>query len=468
MSQDPARNLPLEEMDKQSFLHPFTPLDLHMKTGPRIIASGKGVRVTDTDGNQLLDAMAGLWCVNVGYGREDIADAVAEQIRELSYSHSFASMANEPAIRLADRLIGLAPDNMSKVFFGNTGSDANDTQIKLVWYYNNVRGKTKKKKIIARERAYHGVTVIAGGLTGLDLVHTGFDLPLARVVRTDIPHYYWEAEAGSSERDFSKELARSLDSLIEAEGPDTVAAFIAEPVMGAGGVIVPPEGYFEEIQKVLKKHDVLLIADEVICGFGRLGAWFGTDVLGIEPDLMTCAKGLTSAYIPMSASIISEPIWQALLEGAEKFGPFGHGYTYSAHPVAAAAAMVNLDIIERENLVENAAKVGAYLQKRLRESFADHPLVGEVRGMGLIAGIEFIADKAKKTPFDLKLKVGPRMMAKCLEEGLISRSLIQSNSMGFSPPLILTEAEADEIVERFGRALETLSAELRSEGIWAG
>ncbi|MCZ6722005.1 MAG: aminotransferase [Proteobacteria bacterium] len=468
MSQEPARNLSLEEMDKQSSLHPFTALDLHMKTGPRIIASGKGVRVTDTNGNELLDAMAGLWCVNIGYGREEIADAVAEQIRKLSYFHSFASMANEPAIRLADRLIGLAPDNMSKVFFGNTGSDANDTQIKLVWYYNNVRGKTKKKKIIARKRAYHGVTVISGGLTGLDLLHTGFDLPLARVVRTDTPSYYWGAEAGSSERDFSKELARRLDSLIEAEGPDTIAAFIAEPIMGAGGVIVPPEGYFEEIQKVLKKHDVLLIADEVITGFGRLGTWFGTNALGLEPDLMSCAKGLTSAYVPMSACIISEPIWQALLEGAEKFGPFGHGYTYSAHPVAATTAMVNLDIIEREDLVGNAGRVGAYLQKRLRESFAEHPLVGEVRGMGLIAAIELVADKANKKPFDLGLKVAYRMMGKCLEEGLISRSLVQTNSLGFSPPLVLTEAEVDEIVDKFGRALATLSDELKADGIWAG
>lgn len=463
-----ARNISLEEMDKQSFFHPYTPLDIHMKTGPKIIASGKGIRVTDNHGKEYIDSMAGLWCVNVGYGRDEVADAAHAQLKKLAYYHSFASVANEPAIRLADRLIELVPDRlkMSKVLFGNTGSDANDTNIKLVWYYQNVRGKPKKKKIISRKRGYHGVTIIAGGLSGLDALHTGFDLPLARVVYAETPYPYREAPEGMSGRDYARHLAKKLDEQIQAEDPETVAAMICEPVMGAGGVIVPPEGYFEEIQKVLKKHDVLLIADEVICGFGRTGAWFGSETLDITPDLMTCAKGLTSGYIPMSASIVSERVWETILEAAPRMGPFGHGYTYCAHPVAAAAGLANLAIIERENLVGNAAKVGAYMQKRLRESFADHPLVGEVRGVGLVAGVEVVKNKASREEFPLALKVGPRIVAKAYEEGLITRSLVQTSTLAFSPPLVITEAEVDQIVERFGKALDKAAGELAKESLW--
>lgn len=468
MASHPARNISLEEMDKQSFFHPYTPLDVHMKTGPKIIVSGKGVRVKDSHGKEYLDSMAGLWCVNVGYGRDEVADAAHAQLKKLSYYHSFASMANEPAIRLADRLVELTGPKfgMSKVLFGNTGSDANDTNIKLVWYYQNVRGKPKKKKIISRKRGYHGVTIIAGGLSGLDLLHTGFDLPLTRVVYADTPYHYREAPKGMSERDFARHLAKKLDEQIQAEGPETVAAMICEPVMGAGGVIVPPEGYFAEIQKVLKKHDVLLIADEVICGFGRTGKWFGSEALGIAPDLMTCAKGLTSGYVPMSASIVSEAVWSTILEAAPKMGPFGHGYTYCAHPVAAATALANLDVIERDDLVGNAARVGAYMQKRLREAFGDHPLVGEVRGIGLVAGIEVVKNKTTREEFPLSLKVAPRIAAKAYEEGLITRSLVQTNTLAFSPPLVISEAEVDQVVERFGRSLDKAADEFVKEGIW--
>ena len=468
MSVQPAHNLSLEEMDKQSFLHPYTPLADHLESGPRIIQSANGVRVTDTKGKEYIDAMAGLWCVNIGWGRDEVVEAIAEQARQIAYYHSFASMANEPSIRLADRLIRLLPDNMSKVFFGCSGSDANDTHVKIVWYYNNLRGKPEKKKIIARKRAYHGVTVAAASMTGIQMVHNAFDLPLERMLHTETPHYYWNAEPGMTEREYSKSLADKLDKMIEDEGPDTVAAFIAEPIMGAGGVVLPPEGYFEEIQKVLDKHDVLLIADEVICGFGRTGKWWGSETFNIKPDMMTIAKGLTSGYQPLSGSVISDKVWKVLVEGTPEVGAFAHGYTYSAHPVAAAAAMANLDIIERENLVDRCANVGEYFQKKLNDVVGDHPLVGEVRGTALIAGVEMVADREKKEPLPLSAKAAPRLAAYCIEEGLVSRALMQMNAVSFSPPFVLTEGDVDEMIDRFNRALGKTADDLVKEGLWKG
>ena len=456
----------LEEMDKQSHLHPFTPLADHLKVGPKVIVEGKGVRIKDNHGKEYIDAMAGLWCVNIGWGREEMAEAIAAQTRKLAYFHSFASMANEPAIRLADRLTHIAPGQVSKIFFGCTGSDANDTNVKIVWYYNNLRDKPKKKKIISRRRAYHGVTVAAASLTGLEYAHKAFDLPLPNILHADTPHYYFNAEPGMSEREYSKQLANNLEQLILKEDPETVAAFIAEPIMGAGGVLVPPEGYFEEIQAVLRKYDVLMIADEVICGFGRCGEWFGSQVFGIEPDIVTAAKGLTSSYVPMSASMISGKVWDVLVEGTSKVGAFGHGFTYSAHPLAAAAALANLDIMEREDLPGNSAKVGAYFHKKLRESVGDHPLVGEIRGTALIAAVELVADKSKKKPFALDLKIAPRLNKLCMEEGLISRPLPLSNALSFSPPLVITESDCDEVVDMFTRALNKLMDELVKEGSW--
>jgi len=468
MSLQPAHNLSLEEMDKQSFLHPYTPLADHLKNGPRIIDSANGVRVTDTKGKEYIDAMAGLWCVNIGWGRDEVADAIADQARKIAYYHSFASMANEPSIRLADRLIRLLPDNMSKVFFGCSGSDANDTHVKIVWYYNNLRGKPEKKKIISRKRGYHGVTVAAASLTGIQMVHNAFDLPLDRMLHTEEPNYFWNAEPGMSELEYSQSLADKLDAMVEAEGPDTVAAFIAEPVMGAGGVLPPPKGYFEAIQKVLDKHDMLMIADEVICGFGRTGNWWGSDTYNIKPDMMTIAKGLTSGYQPLSGSVISDKVWEVLVSGTPEVGAFAHGYTYSAHPIAAAAAMANLDIIEREDLVGKCAKTGAYFQKKLNEVADKHPLVGQVRGVALLAGVELVADREKKVPLPLSSKAAPRLAAHCLEEGLVSRALMQMNAVSFSPPLVITESEVDEMLERFDRALVKTADELVKEGLWKG
>jgi L-2,4-diaminobutyrate transaminase len=452
----------LEDLDRESLFHPFTAIAEHLERGPRIIVSGQGIRVRDSAGREYLDGMAGLWCVNVGHGRREIADAIAAQARRLGFFHSFAGMANEPAIRLADRLKRLAPGDPARVFFGTSGSDANDTQVKLVQAYQNLRGKPRKKKFIARRRAYHGVTLGAASLSGLPWVHAGFDLPLPGFLHVTAPHFYFEGREGESERAFAERLVGELDDRIRAEDPDTVAAFVAEPVMGAGGVLVPPAGYFEGVQEVLRRHDVLFVADEVICGFGRLGEWFGAHLFGIEPDLVTVAKGLTSGYVPMSASVVSRRVWDVL--ASESKGVFGHGFTYSAHPVAAAAGLANLDVIEREGLVQSARHVGAYLQMSLRETFAGHPLVGEVRGVGLIAAVELVADRARRRPFDAAARVGPRLVELLAEEGLLSRAL--GNACAFSPPLVIREPEIDELVERFRRGLEKLAVTLIAEGTW--
>jgi L-2,4-diaminobutyrate transaminase len=430
------------------------------------MAEARGTRIRDRAGREYIDAMAGLWCVNVGYGREEIVEAMAEQARRLPYYHTFLSHSNEPAIQLAERLLRLAPGSMSKVFFCNSGSEANETFVKLVWYYNNLRGKPEKKKFIARRSAYHGVTLGAGSLSGIPALHEAFDLPLPGFLHVRKPHPYWEAAPGESELEFSRRLAGELAECVEREGPETVAAFIAEPVMAAGGVVPPPEGYFEAIMPVLREHDILFIVDEVVCGFGRLGEMFGSIHFGLEPDLVTVAKGLTSAYFPTSACLVSDGVWDVLSDESAQMPVFAHGHTTTAHPVGAAAALANLDILEREQLVDNAAQVGKRLQQRLREVVSDHPLVGEVRGVGLMAGAELVADRSRKVPFDLALGIGPRMQECLLAEGLISRPI--GNSMAFSPPLILTEAEVEEIIGRFNRGLDRLMRDLRAEGIWKG
>ncbi len=447
----------LEQLDRDSLIHPFTSLADHLERGPLVMSQGRGLFLTDSHGREYLDAMAGLWCVNVGYGRSEIADAIAAQAARLAFYHSFAGMANEPSIECAARLLELAPRQMSKVFFGVSGSDANETQVRLLWYYNTLRGRPDKKKIISRRGAYHGSSVAAASLTGLANMHEGFDLPLERFLHVSRPHFYRDAAPGQSEAEFAAALARELDERIRAEGPDTVAAFIAEPVMGAGGAIPPPEGYFAAVQEVLREHDVLLIADEVICGFGRLGTFWGTQRYDLEPDLMTCAKGLTSGYLPMSACLVSERVWDVLREGSAARGPFAHGYTYSGHPVVAAAALANLELITRDKLVENAARMGEQLQRRLRESLAGHPLVGDVRGTGLIAGVELMADPAAREPFPPERAVGRRAAALALEEGLLVRPL--GDTLALCPALVIGEAELDLLIERLTRTLARLADE---------
>ena len=453
----------VEELDRRFVFHPFTQLDQHATSDAPVIVEGEGVRLRDVKGQTYLDAMAGLWCVNVGYGRAEIAEALRAEASRLGYYHAFSSMATAAPALLAERILSLCPVPMARVFFGTSGSDANDTQVKLVWYYNNVLGRPAKKKIVSRTHGYHGVTVMAAGLTGIESVHRGFDVPLPMIRHTRSPHRLWEARPGESDAEFARRLADELESLILTEGPDTVAAFIAEPVQGAGGVIVPPQTYFEEVQRVLRRYDVLLIADEVITAFGRLGRWFGSDAFGIEPDLVTVAKGITSGYVPLSACLVSERVWTVLVEGSAALGPFGHGYTYSAHPLAAAAGLANLDILERDGLVERAAERGSHLQRLLREAFADHPLVGEVRGLGLIAAVEFVASKSPPRPFDPARKVGLGIARRCLKLGLITRSLPVGDTIAFSPPFVVTEAELEEMVAIARRAVDLVAEELGEE-----
>ena len=437
----------LSERDRNFLFHPMTNLAAHDKSGPSMtIVEGHRATVTDGTGRDYLDAMAGLWCVNVGYSHPDMAEAIHKQALKLPYFHAFSSMGTDLPAQLSERLIKMAPVPMSKVFFGNSGSDANDTQAKLVWYYNNVLGRPTKKKIISRRRGYHGVTVLSGGLTGLKNLHDGFDLPLPMIRHVRPPHQLWEREAGQTDEEFVASLASEIERLIINEGPDTVAAMIAEPVMAAGGVIVPPAMYFPKIQEVLDRYDVLLIDDEVVTGFGRLGVPFGTDAVGMRPDLMTVAKGITSAYIPLSAVLVSEKVWSVLLDGSAKYGSFGHGYTYSAHPLAAAAAMANLDILEREGLIAQVATKGVMVHTLLREAFADHPNVAEVRGMGLMASVEFVESRDPLRPFAQQGSFASAVTRGALAAGVITRALPAADTVSFAPPFVTTEDELERMV----------------------
>lgn len=454
----------LAELDRRYAFHPFTALGDHERTGPPIVITrGNGARLRDERGRDYIDIMAGLWCVNVGYGRTELAEAMRDQAETLSYCHAFSSMSSDKPALLAAKLIEMAPVPMSKVFFGNSGSDANDTQVKLVWYYNNVRGKPEKKKIIARDRGYHGVTVVSAGLTGLSGLHAGFDLPLPFIRHTTAPRRLWEGH-GLSDEEFTRKLVVDLERLIEAEGADTIGAMIAEPLMGAGGVIAPPEGYFGAIQAVLRHHDILLIADEVICGFGRLGTMFGSTVFGMEPDLITVAKGLTSAYYPLSGCMVSEKVWRVIVDGGQRYGPFGHGYTYSSHPIGAATALANLALLEREDLVAQAATRGRYMHERLLAAFGDHPMVGEVRGQALIGAVEFVRERDRPLAFDPALKVAHRVVRAALDRGVIGRSLPNADTIAFSPPFVISEAEVDLAVEGFRDAADQVMGELRAAG----
>lgn len=457
----------LEELDRRFVLHPFTVLADHQKASPAIMVEGKGAVLRDSHGKEYIDAMAGLWCANVGYGRPELAECVKDQTLKLSYYHSFSGVGTDAPAVLSEKLIRIAPGRMSKVFFGNSGSDANDTQVKLVWYYNNLRGLTGKKKIISRRRGYHGVTVMSASLTGFDNLHKGFDLPLPMVRHVSPPYRLWEAEPGMSDAAFVAQLADELERTILAEGPETVGAFIAEPVQGAGGVIVPPKGYFPAIQTVLRKYDVLLIADEVISGFGRLGENFGCTVFGIEPDLVTIAKGITSAYVPLSGCLVSEKIWNVLVDGSARYGAFGHGFTYSSHPVAAAVALENLALIEREGLVQRAAELGVHMHEKLAAAFAGHPMLGELRGTGLVAAVEFVAkNTGKPQAFDPQLKVAARIAKKAFAAGVIVRALPAADTISFSPPFVTTSAQVDRCVEVVRKAADDVMDELVRERQW--
>ena len=448
------KNDQLDQWDRENFFHPSTHLGQFARgeAPNRIVTGGKGSHITDRDGNRLLDAFAGLYCVNVGYGRPEIAEAIADQARELAYYHAYVGHGTEASITLAKMVLDRAPDHMSKVYFGLSGSDANETNIKLIWYYNNILGRPEKKKIISRWRGYHGSGLMTGSLTGLDLFHKKFDLPLAQVVHTEAPYYYRRPDLDMSEAAFVAHCVSELEALIQREGPDTIAAFIGEPALGTGGLVPPPAGYWEAIQTVLDKHDILLIADEVVTGFGRLGTMFGSEHYGLKPDLITIAKGLTSAYAPLSGSIVSDKMWKVLEQGTDENGPIGHGWTYSAHPIGAAAGVANLKLLDDLNLVQNAGEVGAYLNKTMSEALADHPHVGEVRGEGLMCAVEFVKDRDTRTFFDPADKIGPQVAAAMAGDHVIARAMPQGDIIGYAPPFCLTHEEADEIVEKTVRA----------------
>jgi L-2,4-diaminobutyrate transaminase len=415
---------------------------------------GEGVFIEDRDGTRFLDAFAGLYCVNVGYGRPEIADAIAEQAKELAYYHAYVGHGTEASITLAKMILDRAPANMSKVYFGLGGSDANETNVKLVWYYNNVLGRPAKKKIISRWRGYHGSGLMTGSLTGLEVFHKAFDLPLSQVIHTEAPYYYRRPDAGMTEAQFTAHLVAELEALIDREGADTIAAFIGEPVLGTGGIVPPPEGYWPAIQEVLRRHDILLIADEVVTGFGRLGSMFGSDHYGIEADIITIAKGLTSAYAPLSGSIVSDRMWAVLEKGTDAMGPIGHGWTYSAHPLGAAAGVANLKLIDALGLVGNAGEVGCYLIRAMREALGDHPNVGDIRGEGMLCAVEFVEERETRRAFDPAERLVPRIAGRMMsEEKVIARAMPQGNILGFAPPLCLRREEADRIVEATRRAV---------------
>lgn len=450
--------------DIETVLHPFTNLARHRELGPLVIDRGKGVYLYDHEGRRYIEGLSGLWCSALGYGNEELVETAAEQMRKLSFSHVFGGKSHDLAIELAEKLKELSPCPASKVLFCSGGSEANDMQVKLTWYYNNARGRPEKKKFISRLKGYHGVTIASGSLTGLPHVHADFDLPMKNVVFTSCPHYYRFGEPGESEDAFTERMARELDELIQREGPETVAAFIAEPIMGAGGVIIPPASYFPEVNRVLERYDVRFISDEVICGFGRTGNWWGAQSLAMRPTSISMAKALTSAYFPLGAITIEEDLYQAMVLESEKLGTFGHGYTYTAHPAGCAVALKTIEIYERENIVGHVREMSRAFEAGFRR-LAEHPLVGDVRCMGLIGAVELVADKKTKRPFDPARLVGPTTARLLEENGLITRAM--GEAVALCPPLIINEEELAEAFAIFERTLDQTEAWVRKENLRA-
>lgn len=463
MSHLPLTNV--QARDIAAILHPYTPLHrLETDSPPLVMASGKGVYIRDTQGKEYIEGMSGLWCAGLGFGDEELIEAAIEQLRTLPYYHLFGSMGTEPATELAEKLKELAPIPVSKVFFTSSGSEANDTQVKLAWYFNNAMGRPEKKKIISRIRAYHGVTIMTGSMTGLPFAHDGFDLPVDRVLHADCPHYYRYGEDGESEEEFVRRLVANLRELIEREGPETIAAMIAEPIMGAGGVIVPPKGYFEAIKEVLDEHDIFLIGDEVITGFGRTGNWWGAQSTGMVPTTISVAKQMTSAYAPLGAVMVPEQMYQAYLEQSKRVGTFGHGYTYGGHPLGCALGTKAIEIYQKRDIVGHVRNLAPRFAKRL-ERISEHPLVGEVRHCGLIGGVELVADHKTKQSFNPKLGVGPRLSKFLLERGAVMRAI--GDTVAICPPMVIKEDELDELFNRLETALDDAEGWVSQEGLRA-
>lgn len=446
------------EHDKKYVLHPYTNLSAHQELDPFIITHGEGIYVWDDQGNKLIEGMSGLWCASLGFNEQRLVDAATKQMQKLPFSHLFSHRSTEPAIELSQKLIEIAPDNMAKVFLVNSGSEAVDMAIKIVWYYNNALDRPKKKKIISRKRAYHGITIASGSLTGLPYVHDGFDLPAIPVMHTETPHFYREGQTGETEDQFTDRLAQTLEEQIIAEDPDTIAAFIAEPVMGAGGVLIPPAGYFQKIQTVLDKHDILLICDEVICGFARTGEMFGSQTFNAKPDLMTIAKQLSSAYQPIGGVMISEKVYEAMVKGSDRHGMFGSGNTYGGHPVAAAVAIETLNIYQERNITDHVKSLSVLFQQRL-DALAEHPLVGQARGVGLIGALEIVKDKETKEQYPLSDKVAAQIANYARAHNLILRPT-PGDSVALCPPLIINDKELNIMFDRVELALNDMSAAL--------
>ncbi len=431
------------------------------------LVRGEGIYVFDDQGNTFIEGMAGLWCTSLGYSNSELADAIAAQLHTLPFTHSFGGKTHPALMELAQKLSDMVPVEDAYVFFGNSGSDANDSHYKMLRYYFNAIGKPEKRKIITRERGYHGVTVAAGALTSLPVNLAHFDAPVEdlNILRTDAPHYYTGRQGNETEGQFVDRILKNLEDMILAEDPDTIAAMIVEPITGASGVIVPPEGYYEKLQEMLRKHDILIWADEVICGFGRTGNDFGCTTMGIQPDLMSFAKQLSSAYFPISAAIIPGWMYEAMIEPSNQAGVFGHGFTYSGHPAACAAALKTLEIYERDKIFEHAADVGDYFQAQLREVFTDHPLVGEVRGKGLIAALELVSNKTTGASFE-KAAGGAAAQKACEKNGVILRA-VGGNALAFCPPLIITKDEVDDLISRVKTSLDQSFTELNDTGLIA-
>ncbi|HVI90797.1 MAG TPA: aspartate aminotransferase family protein [Dongiaceae bacterium] len=452
----------LAARDAAFHMHGYTNALKNEKEGGFVVTRGKGIYVYDEDGKEYLDGMAALWCSGLGFGEEPrLTQAAVKQMQELPFYHTFTQKVPAVTVELAEKLVKLAPVPMSKAYFCNSGSEANDTVVKMIWYMNNALGRKEKKKIISRTKAYHGVTVAAASLTGLPGLHIDFDLPIAGILRTDCPHHYRFGNPGESEEAFATRCAENLEKLVLAEGPETIAAMFAEPVMGAGGVIVPPKTYFAKIQAVLKKYDILLVADEVICGFGRTGNFWGTETFGLQPDIMTMAKQLSAGVLPISAILINQKVYEALRDNSAKNGVFGHGITYSGHPVCAAVALETLKIYEERKIVDRVRDLSPIFLRELHR-FQDHPLVGETRGVGLVGAVELVKDKATRQSFDASLAVGPNLVRIAHDHGLIIRAV--GDSLAFCPPMIITEAEITDMFRRFEKALADTVSWLQRDG----
>jgi 4-aminobutyrate--pyruvate transaminase len=453
----PHRPNSLEARDQRSVVHGLTNLKTHQKRGPLIVKSGRGVWVTDINGRDYIEGMSGLWCVSLGWGNERLVAACTRQMQDLAYYHLTNHRGHAPVVELAEALLAIAPVPMARVWFSSSGSESNDCAARLVWYYWNACGKPEKRKIIAHRQAYHGNTIASASLSGVDYAHERFNLPLPGFLHVACPHYYRRTRADQTEEEFADALIADIEALIEREGPETIGAFFAEPVMAAGGVVVPPRSYFAKLQALLRRHDILLVADEVVTAFGRTGQMFGSTTMGLEPDMLVCAKGLSSAYIPISALLINQRVYDAMERQSDEVGVFGLTMTYAGHPVAAAVAREALRIYDEMDIAARVRALEPAFLGGLRK-LADHPLVGEVRGCGLLAGVELIGDKQARIPFERTRKAGPRCAEAAEREGLIVRAI--GDTLAICPPLVISESEIESLIERLARALDQTAREL--------